>query len=84
VTYFESVHGWEPEKREAFVAWIEGEGLDPYRVVDDGRFSVHNGRVSGHLFIVDDEGQRVVDRRHNSLLKVPFNLKQKNPLPEGL
>jgi len=82
MTYFDNVAGWEPEKRQAFLDWLKDEDLDPNDIVDNGRFAVHNGRISGWKFINNAEG-RIVNRRTVSFLKVPFNVKQKNPLPEG-
>jgi hypothetical protein len=83
MTYFEGVADWVPEKRQALLDWMENEGLDAADIVDDGRFSVHNGRISGWRFITNEHG-RIVNRRSRSFLKVPFNVAQKHPLPEGL
>lgn len=83
MTYFEDVAEWVPEKREALLKWLEEEGLDAMDIVDNGRFSVHNGRISGWRFINNEHG-RIVNRRSRSFLKVPFSVQQKHPLPEGL
>ena len=39
------------DKREALLAWLQAQGLDPAEIADDGYFAVHNGRVRGHKFI---------------------------------
>ena len=39
------------DKREALLAWLQAQGLDPAEIADDGYFVVHNGRVRGHKFI---------------------------------
>ena len=39
------------DKREALLAWLQAQGLDPGAIADDGYFVVHNGRVRGHKFI---------------------------------
>jgi hypothetical protein len=72
------------EKREALLAWLIEEGLDPSDIVDDGRFSVHNGWVSGNRYIRHEDGKFIANMRRLEVLKVPFKQKQKNPLPEVL
>jgi len=72
------------EKREALLAWLQGEGLDPGEIVDDGRFSVHNGWISGNRYIRHEDGKFIYNARRVDVLKVPFKQKQKNPLPEVL
>jgi hypothetical protein len=72
------------EKREALLAWLQGEGLDAADIVDDGRFSVHNGWVSGNRYIRHEDGKFIANMRRLEVLKVPFKQKQKNPLPEVL
>lgn len=84
MTYFEGVAEWVPEKRQALLDWLAEEGLDPAIIVDDGRFSVQNGRISGRRFLFDADGEKIVRRRQRDFLKVPFNVRQQNPLPEGL
>jgi hypothetical protein len=58
------------ESREAFLAWLDGEGLDAGSISNDGRFSVHNGVVAGNRFI------------GNTPRKSHFRVPQKHPLPE--
>jgi acyl-coenzyme A synthetase/AMP-(fatty) acid ligase len=72
------------EKREALLAWLQGEDLDAADIVDDGRFSVHNGWVSGNRYIRSEDGKFIYNARRVDVLKVPFKQKQKNPLPEVL
>jgi hypothetical protein len=72
------------EKREALLAFLQGEGLDPSEIVDDGRFSVHNGWVSGSRYIKHEDGKFIANMRKVDVLRVPFKQKQKNPLPEVL
>jgi len=72
------------EKREALLEFLKGEGLDPSEIVDDGRFSVHNGWVSGNRYIRSEDGKFIYNARRVDVLKVPFKQKQKNPLPEVL
>ena len=83
MTYFEGISEWPEDKRETLVEWIRAEGLDPNVIRDDGQFSVHNGRVSGNQFVLDDDEKRVVDFRNARYLYTHFNVPQKNPLPEG-
>lgn len=72
------------EKREALLAWLQGEGLDASEIVDDGRFSVHNGWISGSRYIKHEDGKFIANKRKADVLRVPFKQKQKNPLPEVL
>jgi hypothetical protein len=88
MTYFQGIADWHPEKRDALLEWLQSEDIDPNVVADDGRFSVHNGRISGRKFVLDDEGNRIIEKYDYKaqvvrFLKVPFNVEQKNPLPEG-
>lgn len=64
------------EDLETLVQWVRDEGLVPGDIADDGRFSVHNGRVSGNKFL----------RYRGVVLRFTqhFNVPQKNPLPEAL
>lgn len=72
------------EKREALLEFLKAEGLDPGEIVDDGRFSVHNGWISGNRYIRHEDGKLIANMRRLEVLKVPFKQKQKNPLPEVL
>lgn len=72
------------EKREALLAWLQGEGLDAADIVDDGRFSVHNGWISGNRYIRHEDGKFIFHKGRTEVLMVPFKQKQKNPLPEVL
>lgn len=72
------------EKCEALLSWLQGENLDPAEIVDDGRFSVHNGWVSGSRYIKHEDGKLIANMRRLEVLKVPFKQRQKNPLPEVL
>lgn len=65
-----------PAKHDALVAWIESEGLDPSAIVNDGRFSVHNGWVSGTQLLEAYDGTRIGT--------VHFRKTQANPLPAEL
>lgn len=71
------------EKHDILLAWLETEGIDPTEIVDNGRFSVHNGRISGFLFLRTPEGRVKVNSRDEPVL-VHFTQAQKNPLPEEL
>jgi len=70
------------EKRDALLEWLEGEGIKPDLIWDNGRFSVHNGSVSGYEMMQDVNGQYLT--RNGRLVSVPFKQAQKNPLPEVL
>lgn len=72
------------DNHKALVEWLKNEGLEAERVCNDGRFAVHNGRISGNEFVFDDEGNKILNRRSKVVLRRPFNVAQKNPLPEGL
>lgn len=71
------------EKHVMLLAWLESEGVDPTNVSDNGRFSVHDGRISGFLFLRTPEGRVKVNSRDEPVL-VHFTQAQKNPLPEVL
>lgn len=73
-----------PEQAKALKSWLDDEGLKAGDILDDGRFSVHNGRVSGSKILRDSEDQLIVNIRRGEILTVPFNVKQKNPFPEEL
>lgn len=70
------------EKRSAILEWLEKEPFAPdaSEIADDGRFSVHNGRISGNRFVLDREGNKII--LGDSLLKSHFNVEQVNPLPD--
>lgn len=70
------------EKSELLLEWIKAEGLDPDSIADNGKFSVHNGNISGHKFIQNENGEKAVFC--GGAVKVPFRVAQKNPLPEEL
>lgn len=70
------------EHQQLLLDWLEAEGIDPMRVRDDGRFSVHNGRVSGNKFIFSAADLKMI--RGGKVLSVHFHQDQKNPLPEEL
>lgn len=72
------------EKCEALLEFLQAEGLDPSEIVDDGRFSVHNGWISGNRYIKHEDGKFIYNRWREDALKVPFKQRQKNPLPEVL
>lgn len=78
-------HIWHmrDEKRSALLEWLENEPNVPpaAEIADDGRFSVHNGRISGNRFVLTGDGNKIAANR-NSLLKSHFNVKQVNPLPD--
>jgi hypothetical protein len=76
------VQGMTQEKRQAFLAWLAHEDVDPAEVTDDGSFSVHNGRISGKRMLQDPEGFLIL--WGGKPVKVPFTRKQRNPLPEVL
>lgn len=84
MTRISDVFEWVTPKRDALMEWMAEEGLDANRVCNDGRFSVHNGRISGNEFVLDDEGNKILNGRQKKVLIRPFNVAQKNPLPEGL
>lgn len=77
---------WEmtDEALERLVQWVSDEGLVPGDIAADGRFSVHNGRVSGNKYLRDADGAIVFDLRRGSAVTEHFNVPQKNPLPEAL
>lgn len=81
MTYFGHIYDMEPAKRDEFLNWVREQNLDPTAIADDGRFSVHEGHVSGFEFLTDGEGQSLVYR--DEFIKKPFNVEQKTPLPEG-
>lgn len=76
--------GMTHEKRELFLTWLKEEGLDPSDLINDGRFAVHNGWISGHKFIKTSEGRVKVRRDGRTPVLVHFRQKQKNELPEEL
>lgn len=69
------------EDREKFLAWFEAEdmGLETLDVSAEG-FSVHNGRVSGKQILRKPDGSALAF--NDSVVRVPFTRKQRNPLPE--
>ena len=70
------------EKREALLEWIQAESLDSGAIFNNGRFSVHKGRVSGERFVKPTEGdKKVLAHKHRAVTK-HFNVPQINPLPE--
>ena len=74
------------EIRELLVDWLMAEGLSPASIVDDGRFSIHNGRVSGNQFVfafADDNPEHKLIWRKDAVA-THFNVPQINPLPEIL
>lgn len=75
---------WEmtDEALETLIQWIYDEGLVPGEIAADGRFSVHNGRVSGNKYLRNADGAIVFGRW--SPVTEHFNVPQKNPLPEAL
>lgn len=72
------------EHRDLFLSWLEGEGLDPSDILNDGRFSVHKGWISGHKFIKTPESRVKMGRDGESVITVHFRQKQKNELPKEL
>lgn len=74
------------EKRELLLEWITAEGLDPATIANNGRFSAHNGRVSGfrRISLTNDGGENRVLVWNGRFVTVPFNVQQKHSLPEGL
>jgi hypothetical protein len=70
-----------PHDQRTLVNWIKDEGLDPQEISGEG-FSVHKGRISGYKFLFDDEGRQLF--RGNDIVRVPFNVTQKHPLPKEL
>jgi hypothetical protein len=84
VLMYVNVFDLDDDQRKKFLTWIEDEGLSAAHIANDGRFSVHNGRVAGTRFLLSEDEQSIVINRHNEPVKVPFNVPQKNPLPEGL
>lgn len=81
MTYFANIHALDGKRREEFLAWIREQGIDPAVVADDGRLSVHKGRVSGFEFILSETGERMY--RGKKVAKKSFNVPQISPLPEG-
>lgn len=71
-----------PAKHDALVAWIEAEGLDPSVIAADGRFSVHNGWVSGNRYLFDDDGKVRIGAK--TAVTVHFRKTQATPLPPEL
>ncbi len=71
------------EKHQVFLEWLQAEGINPAEVVDNGRFSVYNGQVSGFKFLLTPEGKVRINGWDKPVL-VPFRQAQKNPLPEVL
>lgn len=47
------------DKREALLAWLQAQGLDPREIADDGYFAVRNGTVRGYKMLLNDEGNLV-------------------------
>lgn len=74
------------EIRSALLEWLENEpnAPDPGQIIDDGRFSVHNGRISGNLFLFDDTGHKILHRAKEQYARKHFNVTQVNPLPDIL
>lgn len=86
VTDFHRIWHWRDEKRLAFLEWAENEpNMPPVgEIADDGRFRVHNGRISGNRFILNAEGHKIIDGPRSTMRKYHFNVQQVNPLPEGV
>lgn len=72
------------ERRELFLTWLKNEGLDPSDIINDGRFSVHNGWITGYKFLKSAEGRVKVRRDGRTLVLIHFRQPQKHPLPEEL
>lgn len=70
------------DKREALLEWLQGEGLVAGDILDDGRFTVHGGLISGNKIIRDENGEDVI--RNGRIAHYHFLVEQKNPLPEIL
>jgi hypothetical protein len=80
MTYYNPLTMTE-DQRSQLLQWLESEGLNAREIVNDGSFSVHNGRVAGKRYLLDEDG--VARRFGSGFVKVPFNEVQKNPLPAG-
>lgn len=80
MTYFYAQE-LSPESREVFLEWLHGEGLNPAAIYDNRRFSVHNGKVSGEVFLISTLTNELL-YRNNEPVTVPFSVPQVNPLPE--
>lgn len=68
--------------RNKLIEWIKNEGLDPSKIVNDGTFSAHKGRVAGNEFILGESGRPLFDFQDNAWRTKHFNVRQHNPLPE--
>lgn len=71
------------EKMEAFMTWAQGEEhLNLSLISASDKLSVHNGRISGKMFVTDAQGVPIMFE--DKPVKVPFIAPQQNPLPEIL
>lgn len=82
MTYF-SPQEMYADEREAFLEWIVAEGLNPAAIYDNGKFSVHNGRISGEVFLMNPTSNELM-YLNDEPVTVHFHVPQKNPLPEVL
>lgn len=68
------------ENRALFLMWLVDEDLPANDIVNNGRFAVKNGRITGHKFVRGSDGERLV--YNGEYVTVPFIWPQTNPLPE--
>lgn len=68
------------ENRALFLLWLVDEDLPANDIVNNGRFAVKNGRITGHKFVRGADGERL--EYNGQFVTVPFIWPQKNPLPE--
>lgn len=47
------------DKREALLAWLQAQGLDPGEIADDDYFAVRNGTVRGYKMLLNEDGDPV-------------------------
>lgn len=80
MTYYNPLD-MHPEDRQKFLDWFEAEDMDlgPLDVAAEG-FSVHHGFISGKQILRTSDGSALVF--NDSVVRVPFKFKQRNPLPE--
>ena len=81
MTYL-TLHRYDDNAREALIAWLESDGVNPAEVVDDGKFGIYNGTITGRKFVFGADGEKIIYK--GKVVTVPFRHGIRNPLPEGL
>lgn len=63
-----------PESAAAGVRFIEAHGLDASRVVWPAHVDTDEGTVYGHVFDLDEQGQRIYHEPTAAYFKTPFEV----------